>query len=65
MALWIFGDIVGWIGWIYLKLCILLLWIYYYIYLADFWEIQHEVIEISIDKLDDYADQWRDTWSEW
>ncbi len=87
MALWIFGDIIGWIGWIYLKLLNLLMWIYYYIYFAiawvlrllgnipvigalfnlfaDFWETQQEIIEFAIDKVDDYAELWRDTWSEW
>ena len=87
MALWIFGDIIGWIGWIIFKIWVLIAWIYYYIYLAiewilrllgnipiigalfnllaEYWEIQQEIIEFSIDKIDDYADLWRDTWSEW
>lgn len=84
MALWIFGDI---IGWIYFKIAILVCWIYYYIYrlielilrvlakipilgplfdlIADFWSVQEDIILYGIDKLDDYADQWLDSWCEW
>jgi len=87
MALWIFGDIIGWAGWIIFKIYVLLFWVYYYVYyaiawilhllgelpiigplfelLARLWDINAEICEIVIDKLDDYAELWRDTWSEW